>query len=301
MKPRVEIAICAFNEEANIASLLEDIRNQTLFETELLKTVTVISDGSTDRTAERARGILDEILTVEKHQERLGKPLRLSDFYQNSKTDILIQLDADIRLANRHVLRSLINALRDREVGAVSGHASPLPPQNLIERIAYFGRRAWIDFINSLDESKRDRFLFDGKIIALKSSVFRSLKIPDEPADDVYLFYSTIAKKFRVRCQSKAGVYYKLPSSFGDYVFQLSRYRQKPYRRHFSSALIDKYESGNAQAMCRAFRRNSKSDISAACLYLFFRLISIFVSKILNSGGRWPSINSAKTLVIQES
>ena len=80
----VTIGIPAYNEEANIAFLLEDILKQRQ-ETFQLKKILVISDGSADATADIARRYESSGVCVKDDGERKGKAMRLNEIFDAAR------------------------------------------------------------------------------------------------------------------------------------------------------------------------------------------------------------------------
>lgn len=92
------IAIPALNEEASIASVIErclEARAAILAEVPLTGVdVTVVSDGSTDRTVERARAFADRIDVIVFERNR-GYGAAIMEAWRRSDAELLAFLDAD--------------------------------------------------------------------------------------------------------------------------------------------------------------------------------------------------------------
>lgn len=108
--PKISIIIPARNEAHNIGELLDTINNQTYGNFEVL----VIDDRSEDGTGDTASSKGARVIRVkEKPEDFLGKPFACYTGYLNSTGDILIFLDADVRLNDRDALSKIVGELEN--------------------------------------------------------------------------------------------------------------------------------------------------------------------------------------------
>jgi len=125
----VSVVIPARNEAANLPHLLESLRDQTLPPVEIV----VVDDGSEDGTGEVAARLGASVV---RHDELppgwTGKNWALWEGFHHTTGDIVVFLDADVRLAPRG-LEALASA-REQTGGAVSVvpyHVVPTPAEKL--------------------------------------------------------------------------------------------------------------------------------------------------------------------------
>ncbi|MFI9048447.1 bifunctional polysaccharide deacetylase/glycosyltransferase family 2 protein [Streptomyces sp. NPDC053427] len=112
----VTVLVPAHNEEAGIEATVRSLLASTHRELQII----VIDDGSTDRTAEIARGIDDVRVTVVQ-QPNSGKPGALSTGLSYARCEIIVMIDADT-VFEPDALHRLIQPLADPTIGAVSGN-----------------------------------------------------------------------------------------------------------------------------------------------------------------------------------
>lgn len=109
----VTAIIPAYNEEQTIAGIVNCIKN-----VELIQKIIVVSDGSTDRTAEYARESGADVIEL---RENVGKGGAIKAGINECGTEIILFLDADlIGLTERHVLaliEPVINNKTDMTIG----------------------------------------------------------------------------------------------------------------------------------------------------------------------------------------
>lgn len=110
---KVAAIVPAYNEEKTIAAVIE-----TLLDAPCVHEIAVVSDGSTDRTAEIAQGYPVKVVQL---TENVGKGGAMKVGAQETESDILLFIDADlIGLRVHHIealVRPVINEEADMSVG----------------------------------------------------------------------------------------------------------------------------------------------------------------------------------------
>ncbi|HEV8703090.1 MAG TPA: glycosyltransferase family 2 protein [Candidatus Polarisedimenticolia bacterium] len=116
--PTVTIVVVAHNEAERIEARIENLRSLDYPRGSL--GILIVSDGSTDGTAERARAGSPGGMQVIAFAARRGKPAVLNEIVLRLRGDIVVLADARQRF-DPGALRALVAPFADREVGAVSG------------------------------------------------------------------------------------------------------------------------------------------------------------------------------------
>lgn len=102
---KVAAVIPALNEEATIGDVVSTLRH-----VDIVEEIIVVSDGSTDRTAEVARTAGARVI---EHQENMGKAGAMKTGFSATAAPIILFLDADlIGLAPAHVISLLTPVMR---------------------------------------------------------------------------------------------------------------------------------------------------------------------------------------------
>jgi cellulose synthase/poly-beta-1,6-N-acetylglucosamine synthase-like glycosyltransferase len=114
----VSVVIAARDEEANISSRIENLLAQE-YPRELLEII-VVSDGSTDRTAELARLYAGQGVQLLECSTPVGKATALNIGVAAATRDIVVFADARQRFSPNAVAE-LVSVFHDPAVGAVSG------------------------------------------------------------------------------------------------------------------------------------------------------------------------------------
>lgn len=302
----VVIGIPAYNEAGNIGHLLSMLcrQKESGFS---IREIVVISDGSDDGTDDivRALGEKDSRIHLITDGRRLGKPERLNGFMQQSDVDVIVVLDADIRIENALLLCELFKPLvRDESVMHVSGHALPLPPETLAERIAYAGAMVWEKAKCSRDASLL--YQSEGRIRAFRRPMYREMRFPDASADEAFSFLFGESRGFRFEVAHGALVRYRLPTTFRDYFFQMRRFLNSQGIQSvvFDSDFIAKYYNiGLVQKFDALIRTWFERPIGVT-LYCMMIPAHRFFGALSRRGneqsGVWTSILSTKSLRARE-
>jgi len=118
MTPRVSVVIACHNEEANVRARIENLLRCD-YPPSLLDVI-IVSDGSTDSTAEIARGFACDRVRAFAYEEWKGKAAALNVGVEMATGEII--LFADSRQSfEPGAIRELVANFADPEVGAVSG------------------------------------------------------------------------------------------------------------------------------------------------------------------------------------
>lgn len=160
---KVSIIIPARNEEKNIPVILSSIQKQTFRPYEVI----VVDDGSTDRTGQIAAQYgVKVIQNTEIPDGWTGKTWAVWNGYKNSSGDVLVFLDADVRLAPK-ALESLVKT-RERCGGVIS-----VVPFNYTEK--FYERLSLIlsilgafAFTSPFERNSRDKGLYGSCIVATR-------------------------------------------------------------------------------------------------------------------------------------
>ena len=176
--------ICAFNEEATIKNVITTVSDYYFDE------VIVVNDGSTDRTDEILKGINKfynfKYIAL---PENIGKGFAMATGIENTNSEIIVFIDADLSNLDDVHFFQLINPLLKKEADMVLG----LPGETLINYNlnpfkSFTGERALLrnDILTIVDKMKNSRFgveilinLYyqsEGKIV--KYVVLKDLKHP---------------------------------------------------------------------------------------------------------------------------
>jgi cellulose synthase/poly-beta-1,6-N-acetylglucosamine synthase-like glycosyltransferase len=115
--PSLSIIVSAYNEERCIAQKIENFLScRYSGDAELI----VVSDGSSDRTAEIAESMRSERVRVTSQPERRGKGVAVNAGAELARGEVLVFTDANAMFAP-DALENVARPLRDKSIGLVTG------------------------------------------------------------------------------------------------------------------------------------------------------------------------------------
>jgi len=240
----VDIVIPAFNEERCIEDILRDVSLSRPAEWFQVQNIFVISDASTDRTEETVERIAagNPRIKLIRKPTRRGKQDSINLALAITKADVVVFIDADVRLENENTLEKLLQHFHDDSVGVVQGGLVRISPGftlNPAKLAAYFD---WL-VVNKLRRQKPlSWWSVDGRVMALSRDFYRNLALPLSLADDQFIFYSCIRDGHKFVWAEDAIFYYGPPESIADFSHQWSRYffYTRKSAEYFGKELISK-------------------------------------------------------------
>ena len=191
---RVALVIAAFNEERVIAAKIENALSLD-YEPEKFQVV-VVADGSSDRTAEIARGFNDPRVICLHEPERRGKSHALNRAVAASDADVLVLSDAN-NFYSKDAIRLLVARLREPGVGGATGAKKIYASR---DRAASGGDGLYWRYESKikLAESRLGGTVTaDGEIFALRREDYRPIP-PSVINDDMYLTFRLVEAGKRV-------------------------------------------------------------------------------------------------------
>jgi cellulose synthase/poly-beta-1,6-N-acetylglucosamine synthase-like glycosyltransferase/peptidoglycan/xylan/chitin deacetylase (PgdA/CDA1 family) len=205
----VSVVVPARNESANIAATVRSLIASDYPAVEVI----VVDDGSTDGTAAIVRALrLPRVHVIE--QANAGKPAALNTGIRYARGDILVLVDGDT-VFEPDALGRLVQPLKDRTIGAVSGNTK------VANRRGLLGRWQHIEYVIGFN---LDRRMFDfagcmptvpGAIGAFRRATLRDVGgVPAETlAEDTDLTMAILRAGWRVVYAPDAVAWTEAPGS----------------------------------------------------------------------------------------
>lgn len=298
---KVAVFIPAYNESQNLQFLLESIVSQVEIDFSITEII-ISSDGSSDNTVALAKSFPDSRIKILDHSDRQGKVVRMNEVFESFTADILVEFDADVILKNNFVIEELVKPfMQDSKTGLVCGDHKSLQPQTYIEKVAKFSDDVWEQAKTDLG-TKADSYRCYGQIRAFSKDFARALIMPPEVGthEDIYSFYFAKANNYNVVIAPKAVVYFRLVSTFHDYIKQMIR--MIPVHNNmgsfFDSQTVQRYNQmtawGKVVALVKVTVRN-RFDLLIS--FLIIHGIAKFLTLFKKSLVTWDISQSSKVLV----
>ena len=294
----IAIGVMAFNEEGNIARLLDSILAQTAIDR--INRVLVIASGCTDRTCAIVEryALENPKIQLVAEPERGGKVRAINTFFALATEPILLVSAADL-IYEPQTVDALIAPLADPAVGMVGSH--PVPLNAAGDFIGFTVRLMWqLHHEVSLRNPKM------GELIAFRN-VFRGLN-PDTPADEVQIEHGVRSVGYDIRYAPEAIVHNRGPEHLRDFVAQRTRWialNMRIQRKHRLPVSTLRATPLFEAMVAYVRRERPRWDwlAGAALLEMYCRFRATMQYSRWNSGtsGGWEPVASTKRLVNDES
>lgn len=208
------VGVMAYNEEANIAFVLESLLRQKTAHVALTEII-VVASGCTDRTVEIARrfeGPGSPVRVLEQPR-REGKASAINLFLQHAQAEIVVMVNGDT-LPQEDTLERLVEPFHNPEVGMTGGRTIPL---NNKDRFMGFAVHLLWDLHDRVARYSPKL----GEIVAWRRSVGL---IPRETAVDELSIEQMVTRAgYRLVYQPDAVVYNRGPETTRDFLKQRRR------------------------------------------------------------------------------
>jgi cellulose synthase/poly-beta-1,6-N-acetylglucosamine synthase-like glycosyltransferase len=208
--PAVTIVVVAHNEVERIGARIENLK--ALDYPERSVEILVVSDGSTDGTAERARAGHPSRTRVIAFEARRGKPAVLNEIVPQSRGDIVVLADARQRF-DPGALRALVGHFADPAVGAVSGDlilTDDGRPSAVGRGVGAY--RRYESFVRLCESRVGSTVGTTGAIYAIRRSLFPRLP-EDTLLDDVLIPMRIVRRGYRVLFEPAARAFDQAPAT----------------------------------------------------------------------------------------
>jgi glycosyltransferase involved in cell wall biosynthesis len=173
-KRRIEIAVFAHNEERNIAACIADITSQEFQPTDSVS-IAILCNGCTDATVEvasiAATSSRDAAQVSVVNLSPGGKARTWNWFVSrlSSDTEIVVFVDGDIRLKDKHGIARLLQHLDDRTLVA-----------SVSQPVAVFEAPTprWLRIVFERTKSRLDDGAICGQLYAVRASAIKPIRLP---------------------------------------------------------------------------------------------------------------------------
>lgn len=296
----VSIGTCAFNEENNIRNMLESVINQKENNISIIEII-VVSDGSTDKTVEKAKSINDSRIKVIDNKKRVGKASCVNELFKIFKGNVLVVVDSDMVLKSKSTIEKMVKKFtEDKSTALTCGSSQPFPSRNFLESAI----NNYIYVRNSLE----DQFSFGETayaahgFLAYSKTFAKTLIIPRGILnDDAYSYFMCLSKGLTYYYAKDAVVLYRSPSSIKDFISQSARHLAGGIQLHnyFGKEFIDRGFYVPAKIKIKLLLYQLKKNPIG---YIFLKLLNLYcaiLSKSLskNFDIKWKTIDSSKNTV----
>lgn len=213
---RVTVGIPAYNEEKNIASLLQSLEGQRSLISEV-----IVSDDSSDRTP----GIVSDFakrsslgITLFHHDERRGAAAAWNEIFQKATGDSIVLYDADT-IPHPPCTEQLASRL-SKDTALCASNSQPVQAVGIAGRASVFIS----NWLRSVRLSGLSQYTVMGRALAIDATVAKEIQVPaDMIPIDLYLQCRVLEMGLGVAYNDDAVVYFKPANSMQDLASQVVR------------------------------------------------------------------------------
>lgn len=291
------IGVFAYNEEKNIAKLLDSLLNQSL-KTVAIKEIIVVSSASTDKTDEIVRSYSEThpIIRLIAEAERNGKSSAINHFIKESVCDYLVIESADT-IPESDVIEKLVRTFHNPKIGMSGGR--PIP-ENTSDDIIGFS-------VNLLWKLHHQMAMYSpklGEMIAFRK-VFEQIP-PQSAVDEASIEAQIREQGYKLIYVSDAIIHNKGPETLSDFIKQ----RRRIAAGHLWLKENQHYNVSSSDPLlmlrlfiteCISNPSNIMKVIITAKLEVFCRILGTIDYKFKKINPyKWTMINSSKSLKYSE-
>lgn len=293
--PTLTIGISAYNEEANIAALINALLLQKR-ELYVLDQIVVISDGSTDGTVSEVNKIKHQNVKLIVERVRCGQNVRQNELIEMSQTsDYLLFMEADTLPATADYVDQLVAKVPSSgKFSIIVGNTEPLPSCNLFSQVLYHGFRLKNELFTL--SAKNNLYLCPGG--RLMSRQFRrSFRFENGYHEDSYCYRCARKSGLPIFRANGACLNFKLVTTLSDYLKQSGKF-QKARRKE--KQVSDVYKLNlpllpSAGVLFKNLIRKPHLTLAFMMLVAFSRIHSLSQP---NYTIFWPIYHSSKQLPV---
>lgn len=229
----VTIGIPAYNEAITLPRLLRDLARQQTTNVTIEKVV-VVSDGSTDETAQIARSWDTYPITVHE-QPREGKAAALNYLFSHATSDVVVVFDADVRLPGDLTLERLITRMQETGADLVGARVDYQKPTTYFQKILAAScdmKEYMFSQINGGDTI----YTCHGRARAFSRRFYRAFRVPSSINEDAYSYVYAKEQGLNYAYAPLATVLYRLPKTMRDHIKQAVRFRASKVDHDFKTS-----------------------------------------------------------------
>lgn len=287
------IGVFAYNEEKNIANILNALLNQKQDYIEIAEII-VVSSASTDGTDEIVKGFCqnNSIIKLIQEDERRGKSAAINLFIKQAKADILVIESADT-IPEFDVVEKLVKPFKNKLIGMTGGR--PVP-ENTKETFVGFAVNLLWDLHHEMAMNSPKL----GEMVAFRK-IFTEIPA-DSAVDEASIEAIMLEHSYRLVYVSTAIVHNKGPETYNDFIKQRRRIAAghlwlKENQEHKVASQDSSMMLALFIKACVRNPRDIGNVFGVALLEVYCRLLGLYDYKIKKRNPfKWDTIDSAKAL-----
>jgi glycosyltransferase involved in cell wall biosynthesis len=238
-KQTVTIGIPAYNEELNIRALIRDLFRQKE-KNYSIQNIFVSSDGSNDKTVSIIRKMNNRKIRVFDNKDRKGIARGLNQILETANTDIVVTLDADIRIKDNRFIEKLILPITTQKADLTSSAIREYNPKSFFAKTLEVSMRIKSIIFDQFNYGN-NLYTCHGLARAYSKKLYKKLRFPISVGNDMYSYLYCVAYKYTYAYAKDAIAWYRLPETYSDHKKQSLRFfvSGNEQVKYFGKKLID--------------------------------------------------------------
>jgi len=293
-KLTVTIGITAYNEQENIIRLISDVLSQR-GESFTIQKIIIASDGSDDLTVEKVKNLKKKHIRIIVGKEREGKGFRLNEIISTTNSDILVLLDADIRLEKNDFIQKLVTPIETKKADFTCPLLVPVKPKNIIGK-SIFISDTMKNYVQNRIRKGNNLLNCRGAARAMSKELYTQLYFTKSVHEDAYSYLFAQKSGFKFVYVKETRAYYKLPSTLADHWSQSNRFfsgRKILFREFGRDKVSEEYHIPFLLGITACFLSLIRSPFYTL-VYLLILVSSKIRSLFLIPEDKWTVAKSAK-------
>lgn len=294
-KVTVTIGIPAYNEEANIGFLLQDLLAQ-VGDLYSVDKIIVVSDASTDRTDELVKNTGAKVIKHLRNNKRRGVGYCENIIIENSSTDYMVIVNADTRISDKKFLEKIFEFMIKNNIDLGSPKVVEVESNGFFEKTL----KTSMEIKTRIFEAYRDGnnvYTCHGQVRIFSKKMYKNLSFKSGIGDDAYSYFYCLGKKLKYSYIKNVKAYYKLPENFKDHKKQSLRFfhSQKLLQKYFGKEFVKKEYELPVGLTVKTFISYLFENFGGVVLYIlvyfYLKSVSFFAPKINET---WEISQSSK-------
>lgn len=302
LRPTIGISIPAINEGKNIGKLLSSLIKQRP-STATIEKITVFSDGSTDDTNSIVKQLSknNPYIKLIESEKRKGVSYGQNVLFKDCKSDILVELNADIVIKDPDFVDKLVAPIISDRADMTSAAISPLTPRSWLEKSIIFSVKLKEKLFSHLD-NVNNIFTCHGPVRAYSKPLYKKIKFKYDIGEDAYSYLFAIKNGFRYLYVPETQIFFRSPSTFKDHFNQSLRFfnMRETLEKQISKGLVSSELKITPKTYLKTLLKELPFIVVNSLEMITYIMVSatcFTLSKFTHTtSDRWTAVESSKNL-----
>lgn len=288
-KIHCSVGVCVYNEEKNIAYLLDSLLGQRLGKVKIDEVI-VVASHSKDKTTEIVRSYCRKYKNIRliSQKKRLGKAAAVNLFISSCRNEVLVLTGGDLLLAP-NCLEDLVSPFSRESIGMTGAHPKPL--NDIDSGVTGFAAH----FLWEMHHRVALKTPKMGEVIAFRK-IFRRIPVLSS-VDEANIEPLIRGQGFEIHYRPTAVVYNKAPTKLGELINQ----RRRIYCGHLAVKYEQSYEVSTLRSTTLLASVFSFLMANPKPLYFLYIPMVMLVETVSRFLGWWDYTVSKKRYTVWES